>query len=226
MQPVTRVVAIRHGETAWNVDHRLQGHLDIPLNATGRWQAQRTAGALVEEGISAVYSSDLLRALQTAQALGDALALPVVTDPRLRERAFGVFEALTFAEIEARWPAEARRWMQREPDFAPEGGESLRQVYDRCIAAVQGLAVAHAGQTIALVAHGGVMDCLYRAATRQGLQTQRSWPLGNASINRLLYTAEGLTLIGWSDTRHLDVAALDESADGAADAAGAEVSRP
>lgn len=215
MQHVTRIVAIRHGETAWNVDSRLQGHLDIPLNATGRWQAQRTAGALIEEGISAVYSSDLLRALQTAEALGNALSLPVVTDTRLRERAFGVFEAHTFAEIEARWPAEARRWTQREPDFTPEGGESLREVCARCIDAVQTLAEAHAGQTIALVAHGGVLDCLYRAATQQGLQAKRSWPLTNASINRLLHTGEGLTLIGWSDTRHLEGVALDESADAA-----------
>jgi probable phosphoglycerate mutase len=215
MQPVTRIVAIRHGETAWNVDTRLQGHLDIPLNDTGRWQAQRTASALVEEGISAVYSSDLLRALQTAEALGDALSLPVVTDTRLRERAFGVFEAHTFAEIEARWPADARRWMQREPDFTPQGGESLREAYLRCIDAVHALAAAHAGQTIALVSHGGVMDCLYRAATRLDLQARRSWPLGNASINRLLHTGIGLTLIGWSDTRHLDVMALDESADAA-----------
>ena len=219
MPPVTRIVAIRHGETAWNVDTRIQGHLDIPLNATGRWQAQRTAGALIEEGISAIYSSDLLRALQTAQALGAALSLPVATDTRLRERAFGVFEALTFVEIEARWPAEARRWTQRDPDFAPAGGESLREVYARCISAVQTLADAHAGQTIALVAHGGVMDCLYRAATRQGLQTRRAWPLGNASVNRLLYTGSDLTLIGWSDTRHLDAVALDESADADVDAA-------
>lgn len=215
MPSVTRIVAIRHGETAWNVDTRLQGHLDIPLNATGRWQAQRTAGALVEEGISAIYSSDLLRALQTAQALGSALSLPVVTDTRLRERAFGVFEAHTYAEIDARWPADARRWMQREPDFAPEGGESLREVYVRCLDAVGALAEAHAGQTIALVAHGGVMDCLYRAATQLDLQVKRSWPLGNASINRLLHNGVGLTLIGWSDTRHLGVLAMDESTDAA-----------
>lgn len=201
---MTRIVAIRHGETAWNVDTRIQGHRDIPLNGTGRWQAQRTASALIDEGISSIYSSDLLRALETAQALGRVLAMPVVTDTRLRERAFGVFEAHTFAEIESRWPAEARRWAQREPDFAPEGGESLQQVRDRCVAAVQALADAHAGQTIALVAHGGVMDCLYRAATHLDLQAKRSWPLGNASINRLLHNGVGLTLIGWGDTRHLD----------------------
>ncbi len=215
MQAVTRIVAIRHGETEWNVDTRIQGHRDIPLNATGRWQAARTADALVDEGIAAVYSSDLSRALQTAAVLGAALALPVVTDPRLRERAFGVFEALTFAEVEACWPAEAHRWAQRDPEFAPDGGESLRAVCARCIGAVTGLAEAHAGQTIVVVAHGGVMDCLYRAAMHLDLQSKRSWPLGNASINRLLHTGEGLTLVGWGDTRHLDGVALDEAADGA-----------
>ncbi len=213
MQTVTRIVAIRHGETAWNVDTRLQGHLDVPLNATGRWQAERLAQALIDEGISAVYSSDLSRALETADALGRALDLGVVTDSRLRERAFGSFEALTFAQIECRWPAQARRWVQREPDFAPEGGESLTIFYARCIDAVRRLAAAHTGETIAVVAHGGVMDCLYRAATRLDLQAQRSWTLGNASINRLLYTGEGLTLVGWSDTRHLEGEELDESAD-------------
>lgn len=213
MTTLTRIVAIRHGETAWNVDTRIQGHLDIPLNATGRWQATRMAGALVDEGIAAVYSSDLSRALQTAEALGEALDLRVVADTRLRERGFGIFEALTFAEVETRWPAEARRWAQRDPDFAPDGGESLRAVYARCIDAVNGLADAHPRQTIAIVAHGGVMDCLYRAATRLDLQTKRSWTLGNASINRLLHTGEGLTLVGWSDTRHLDGVELDESSD-------------
>lgn len=216
MQPVTRIVAIRHGETAWNVDTRIQGHLDIPLNATGRWQAQRAAESLLDEGISAIYTSDLLRARQTAEALGAALSLPVVGDTRLRERSFGVFQGHTFAEIEQRWPTEARCWTQRDPDFVPEGGESLREVYTRCVGVAQALADAHAGETIALIAHGGVMDCLYRAATQLDLQAKRSWPLGNASINRLLRTEGGLTLIGWGDTRHLDdAAALDEWTDAA-----------
>ncbi len=213
MTGTTRVVAVRHGETAWNVETRFQGHLDIPLNATGRWQVARLAAALVDEGIAAIYASDLSRALQTAQALGEALSLPVVTEPRLRERSFGVFQALTWAEVEARWPAEARRWTQRDPDFAPEGGESLAAMSARCVGAVTALARAHAGQTIAVITHGGVLDCLYRAATHVDLQTRRTWALGNASINRLLYTGEGWTLVGWSDTRHLDAEALDEAAD-------------
>ena len=192
----------------------MQGQLDVPLNEIGRWQAERVAGALADEVIDALYSSDLARALQTAEPLARACGRPIVTDPGLRERCFGVFQGLTFAEVEARWPGDSRRWRQREPDFAPEGAETLRQFSARCVAAATRLAAAHPGQTIALVAHGGVMDCLYRAATRVALQAPRSWMLGNASINRLLYTPQGFTLVGWSDTHHLDVAPLDEADEG------------
>lgn len=213
-QQVTRVLAIRHGETAWNVDTRIQGQLDIPLNDTGRWQAHRLALAVAEEGISAVYSSDLLRAFETAQSVARGCGQPIDTDIGLRERGFGVFEGLTFREIEERWPEQSARWRKRDPEFGPEGGEVLRDFHARCLATVTRLAAAHPGETIALVAHGGVMDSLYRAAARVALDAPRSWQLGNASINRLLYTPQGFTLVGWSDTYHLEDSSLDESTDG------------
>jgi len=210
----TRIVAVRHGETAWNAVSRMQGHQDIALNDVGRAQACSVAAALHDEGIDAIYASDLQRAFETAQAISRVISAPVVADPGLRERAFGNFETLTHADIEAHWPEAARLWRERDPDFAPAGGESLRDFHARCIGAVARRAAAHAGQTIAIVAHGGVMDCLYRAANRIDLQAPRSWLLGNASINRLLYSPEGFTLVGWSDTRHLDEAMRDESSDG------------
>ncbi|HZE90270.1 MAG TPA: histidine phosphatase family protein [Rhizobacter sp.] len=211
MHSATRVFAIRHGETAWNVGARIQGHLDIPLNDTGRWQAERLAAVLAEEAIDAVYASDLLRASQTAEAVARAAQAPLVTDAGLRERGFGVFEGLMFADIKARWPDDAQRWSQREPDFAPHGGgESLTVFYARCVGAATRLVAAHPGQTVALVAHGGVMDCLYRAATRVDLRAPRSWQLSNAAINRLLYTPQGFTLVGWNDTGHLALAPRDE----------------
>lgn len=213
-QQVTRVLAIRHGETAWNVDTRIQGQLDIPLNDTGRWQAQRLALAVADEGIAAVYSSDLLRAYETAQSVARGSGQPVSTDTGLRERGFGVFEGLTFREIEERWPEQSERWRKRDPAFGPEGGEMLSDFYARCVATASRLAAAHPGETIALVAHGGVMDSLYRAASRVALDAPRSWLVGNASINRLLYTPQGFTLVGWSDTHHLEDNALDESSDG------------
>ena len=211
---VTRVLAIRHGETAWNVDTRIQGQLDIPLNETGRWQAHRLALAVAEEGIDAVYSSDLLRAWQTAQAVSMGSGRSVLADTGLRERGFGIFEGLTFAEIALRWPEQSQRWRRRDPTFGAPGGEVLTDFHARCVATVTRLASAHPGQTIAVVAHGGVMDSLYRAASRVALDAPRSWALGNASINRLLYTPQGFTLIGWSDTYHLEDDSLDETSDG------------
>jgi len=212
-QQPTRVLAIRHGETAWNVDGRIQGQLDVPLNEMGRWQVHRLALALADENIAAIYASDLLRAMETAQAVARGCGVPVVTEAGLRERGFGVFEGLSFAEISARWPAEAERWRRRDPEFGAPGGETLNQFYGRSIATATRLAALHPGQTIALVSHGGVMDCLYRAAARVALDAPRSWQLGNAAINRLLYTPQGFTLIGWSDTWHLDDDAQGEYAD-------------
>jgi 2,3-bisphosphoglycerate-dependent phosphoglycerate mutase len=206
----TRIIAIRHGETAWNVDTRLQGHLDIALNAKGLWQAQQVARALADEPIEAIYSSDLLRAWHTASAIAQTAEAPLVASQDLRERGFGSFEGKTYAEIEAQWPEASLRWRKREPDWAPPGGESLLALRQRISGAVDALAPQHMGGQIVLVAHGGVMDVLYRLATGQELQAPRSWHLGNAAINRLLWTREGITLVGWGDTAHLEDATLDE----------------
>ncbi len=207
----TRILAIRHGETAWNRDTRIQGHLDIPLNDTGLWQAGRAAEALRDEALAAVYASDLSRAHQTASAIAGAQSLSVQTHTGLRERCFGVFQGRTWTELEAGWPDAAQAWRQRVPDFAPEGGESLLQLRERVLATLTELAARHLGEQIAVVAHGGVLDILYRAATGVELQAPRSWDLGNAAINRLLWTPQGLSLVGWADTHHLESAGLDES---------------
>lgn len=209
--PSTRVLAIRHGETAWNVDTRIQGSLDIGLNEKGRSQAERLGAALEQEPITAIYSSDLWRAYDTALAISRTTGVNIVTDEGLRERGFGVFEGKTFTEVEAHWPEQARLWRQRDPDFCPEGGESLLQFRERVLTAAQRLTRQHPGEQIAIVAHGGVMDVLYRAATGQGIQAIRTWALGNAVINRLLWTPAGFTLVGWNDTQHLDDEALTET---------------
>jgi probable phosphoglycerate mutase len=213
---VTRIIAIRHGETDWNAASRIQGHLDIGLNDAGRWQARRLADVLADEALDAIYSSDLARARETAQAVAVNAGLDVRTDVGLRERSFGVFEGLTFVEIEQRFPEPARRWRQRDAGFGPEGGETLKAFYCRAVARVTALAARHRGQHIAIVAHGGVLDALYRAASRVALDAPRTWKVGNASINRLLCSDAGFVLVGWADTLHLDVAAPGESADLAA----------
>jgi 2,3-bisphosphoglycerate-dependent phosphoglycerate mutase len=208
----TRIIAIRHGETAWNVDTRIQGHLDIPLSANGRWQAERLAEALRDEPIKAIYASDLTRAWETAQYVGRATGVELTKEIGLRERDFGDFEGKTFAEIEVLLPEQSLRWRKRDPEFYPNCGESLVALRTRVMEAAERLAALHPGEQIAMVGHGGVMDVLYRAATRLDIQAPRTWALGNAAINRLLWTPEGFTLVGWADTQHLDDDVLDEAA--------------
>jgi len=209
----TRILAIRHGETPWNVDTRIQGQLDIGLNDTGKWQAQRVGHALREEPIAAIYSSDLARAFETAQAIAHSHAraaqLGVVGHTGLRERHFGHLQGQTWAAIESGWPEDAKRWRGRDPHWSPVGGESLTVLRERIATCVDALASQHLGEQIVLVAHGGVMDALYRLATQQSLDAPRTWHLGNAAINRLLWTPQGLSLVGWGDVLHL------EEADGA-----------
>ncbi len=207
----TRIIAVRHGETSWNADSRIQGQRDIGLNDTGRWQAQRVGEALAEEPISAVYSSDLERAHQTAQSIAQVAGKPVVRHPGLRERAFGMFEGRTFDEIRREWPEHAQNWRSRVPEWRPpKGGESLVELRERVLHTLRELAERHPGEQIVVVAHGGVLDALYRIATGQDVNSPRTWELPNGAINRLLWTREGFTLVGWSDTQHLDDAPADE----------------
>jgi probable phosphoglycerate mutase len=209
----TRILAIRHGETAWNVDTRIQGHLNIPLNAVGLRQAQHLAQSLAQrDAIDAVYASDLSRAHTTASAIALAMGQSVTAHTGLRERHFGAFQGRTFAEIEAELPGDAWHWRKRTPEWAPpDGGESLIVLRERILNTVDELAARHRGQQIVMVAHGGVMDILYRAATRLDLQAPRTWQLTNTAVNRLLWTPQGLSLVGWGDTSHLDALGQDET---------------
>jgi probable phosphoglycerate mutase len=208
----TRILAIRHGETAWNVDTRIQGQLNIGLNDTGLWQAQQVGKALAQEPIAAIYSSDLDRAFTTATAIAQSNqslisrtghTTIVQPDMGLRERHFGHFEGMTWAEIEEKWPTDAKLWRSRDPHWSPQGGESLVVLNERIAQCVHAIASQHLGEQIVLVAHGGVLDVLYRLATGQDTQAPRTWHLGNAAINRLLWTPEGLGLVGWGDVAHL-----------------------
>lgn len=200
----THILALRHGETAWNQDTRIQGHTDIDLNDTGRWQAQQLAAALHDEPLHAIYSSDLQRAHRTADAIARPHGLSVQTHTGLRERHFGSLEGKTWADIENQHPEAALLWRARVPDWAPPGGESLLVLRQRILNTLNDLASRHLGQHIAIVAHGGVLDILHRAATGLDLQAHRTWQLKNAAINRLLWTPESLTLVGWGDVSHLD----------------------
>jgi probable phosphoglycerate mutase len=212
---VTRLIAIRHGETDWNAARRLQGHVDVPLNEQGRAQAQAVAQALMATGeehdhdhdaIAAGYASDLSRAFETGRAIAEAVHAPITAVRNLRERHFGDWEGNNYADLSVEFPADTERWRKHDPEWGPPGAtENLRQFGERIGQTVQELAAQHVGQQIVIATHGGVLDVLYRLATGLGVQDTRTWDLGNAAINRLLWTPEsGLKLVGWGDTRHLE----------------------
>ena len=206
----THLIVIRHGETAWNRARRLQGQLDIPLNVVGRAQAAALAEALAGEPIDAIYSSDLGRAMETAAPLAETLGLPVRPDARLRERCYGDLEGMTYADVAEARPEDFARWQARVPDYAPPEGESLLEFHESAVEAALALARRHPGERIALVAHGGVLDCLYREATGMTLEAPRQHELLNASVNRLRSDSAHLTLLQWGDVSHLEALALDE----------------
>lgn len=212
MNPLyTQIIAIRHGETDWNVQTRIQGSSDIPLNETGRWQAQQVGLALADTRIDEVHSSDLGRALDTARAIAQHHGLQPVTHEALRERHFGHFEALTWREIETQWPEDHKLWKARDPNWSPRGGESLTAFNRRVMQASNALAQQQLGKTVVWVAHGGVLDIWYREATGQHLHADRTWAIGNATINRLLWSDGRLQLVGWADASHLERQARDET---------------
>lgn len=209
----TSILLIRHGETAWNSVRRLQGHIDIPLNDAGERQALALGRILANEPVNAVISSDLQRAVQTAQAVAGHHTVTVQTDPSLRERCYGAFEGLLYSEIMERYPVEYAQWQAREIDAVMPPGErvaeSFRQFYQRSVDSIGAWAARHPGQTIVMVAHGGVLECAYRAARGISLDSPRDFQVPNAGINRFTFANGQLNLESWGDTSHLQ-AALDD----------------
>jgi probable phosphoglycerate mutase len=214
MSTTTSIMLIRHGETAWNAERRLQGHLDIALNPEGERQARLLAAALGQEHIDAVVASDLLRARQTAEALAHAHGLPLQLDHALRERCYGGFEGMLYSEIAQRFPREFAAWQARDVDgVLPAGvnrGETFRDFHSRVTGAILRWAAAHPGKTLALVAHGGVLECAYRSALGLSLESPRDFKVHNASINRFTVEEGVLRLQSWGEVGHLSQRVLDE----------------
>ena len=203
MHKTTELILIRHGETAWNRERRMQGQTDTPLSDIGRAQAQALGQRLARHAFAAIYSSDLKRAWDTAAAISQASGRTVVSEPRLRERTFGIFEGLTYEEMTQRYPDEHARFSMRDPDYAMPGAESPRQFFERSLGCLEDIVAAHPGETVVAVTHGMVLDTLYRAAHKLPLQVKREAPLLNASLNVFHRDAQAWIEIRWADVEHL-----------------------
>lgn len=200
----TTLCLVRHGETAWNAERRIQGQLDLPLNDTGLAQAEAAAAALAAQDFAAVYCSDLGRARETARPIAERLGLALQSDVRLRERHYGGFQGLTYSEAEQRYPDDYLRFAARDADFAlPDGGESLTTFARRVHDTLADLAARYAGQRVVVVTHGGVLDAAYRLATARPLSAARDFLVANAALNWIAHTDDAWRLLSWGECDHL-----------------------
>ena len=200
---------LRHGETAWNAEGRVQGQTDVPLSAVGEAQARALCAALAGERFAALYSSDLARARETAAPAARALGLELRLDAGLRERHYGKFEALTYAEARELYPQEYARFKAKELDFDFGSGESLLAFNARAVACVGAIARRHAGETVLVCTHGGVLEMVHRHARGTGLSAPRDFEIPNAAINWVEVGALRWEVLAWAERGHLD-AALDD----------------
>ena len=203
---MTRVYLVRHGETEWNATGRWQGFSDVPLNDVGRVQAQLVAQRVqhIDESFAAIYSSDLLRAWDTAVAIGNVLDLQPVAEPDLREIDIGWWGGLTREEIEARDTGFLARVDQGE-DLPRGGAETMTDLYTRASAALERVGAKYAGSTVILVAHGGTVRALLEHARKNGAVT---WPwtfdsIGNTSISIIEHTDGQWRILAINDMQHI-----------------------
>ena len=206
MPPATQVTIVRHGESRWNLAKRLQGQLDDDngLSETGRAQARAIAARFASRAFDALYSSDLSRAMETAREIAARSGREAVADGRLRERHFGLFQGLTWAQIEAQYPAELALHRAAGCDYVIPGGESMRQAFDRIVACFADLAARHPGGSIVVVSHVGALEAMLKHTLDIPCEAPRRFKLWNASVSLFTHEAGRWSLATWGDVSHLE----------------------
>ena len=205
----TKVCIIRHGETDWNLEQRIQGQTDIPLNETGRSQALAMAFNSAHYQFSSVYSSDLLRAIETANALAQREELEVKQIPELRERHYGIFQGVLKHEAPNLYPNENTLYLARDLHYDFETGESLTKFAQRVLTVFDWLVRHHTHQQIAVICHAGLLDVMYRNATGQPLDTERNFSIPNSALNWFHHDGHRWYLDHWDDHHHVKHVILD-----------------
>lgn len=205
---IARFLVIRHGETEWNRAGRVQGHGDSPLTPEGLAQAEAVGRRLAREPFDRLVSSDLGRALQTAQRIAAHTGHAVAPDARLRERCYGVAEGLTRDEMAARFPGLHPKLWHANPDHPVPEGESRRVFFERVGVAFEALARESVGSRVAVVCHGGVLASLYRHVTGIGLAETDPIPIPNAGYNAVRWESGRWHIESWADVAHLPPAPM------------------
>jgi len=205
LAPGSRIFLVRHGETPWNAERRIQGQIDVDLSLEGRRQAEQVGLCLRCEGIDAVISSDLARARSTAELAVATMGreTPIFVEPRIRELVLGEFEGRYVADLQRDYPVEWAAWRRDALRNRPPGGEELPALLARCRAAIEEWAPAYSGRTILLVAHGGPLRALTLALLGLPLEFYPRLRVDNCGITRIVYGAGGAVLASYNETGHL-----------------------
>ena len=209
----TQIIIVRHGQTEWNIKGIPQGYLDSPLTPRGLAQAKALGQRLARENFTALYSSDLGRAVQTAVEISNVTGHGIITDARLRERHLGIFQGLNGEEIVAKYPEERRLMRSQGPGYVIPGGESMVQQVERNIACLNELAARHEGEQIVVVTHGGVVSAFFRHTLEISLEAPRRFEFVNAGINVFVRDEGNWMLLTWGDVSHLAPGAASEGDD-------------
>ncbi len=204
----TQVVLVRHGETEWNVAMRLQGIQDSNLTKNGIHQAKMVAKALSAHRFDILISSDLGRAIKTAEIINSYQHLEIITDASLRERAFGVMEGLTREQILEKYPEVFSGYMERKDTYQIPYGESLNDFYKRVTTGLKKIVTMHRGKEILLISHGGVLDCVMRMIFNYPLSAPRYFSIYNASINSFSVTENQWFLEQWGNIDHQKIQSI------------------
>ena len=196
---------VRHGQTQYNADGRVQGQIDIPLNETGTWQAGRIGERLKGYSPNAIFASDLSRAADTARAIAaHHPSIPFLETKLLREIAYGVFEGMHLPDIEQTYPEEYLQWREGDVGYTPPNAESIYDQRARASHAVNWVREHCANGTIVLVSHGGIMRSLVANLLDLGIDQQVRFHFDNTSLTALEDTPRGMSLRLANDTSHLD----------------------
>ena len=207
MPEATHVLLIRHGQSEGNAERRFGGHTATPLSPRGRKQAHATAQALKDDSLTAIYSSDLARAVETAQPLAALTGLPINSTDAFRERSVGVMEGLTFEDAAQRHPDEYAALLRRDFEHVLSGGESYRQLLGRARNKLDAIIEQHKGGRIAVFSHTGTI-CIMVLHLMGALDAPELKPVwissANCGITRFELRSDGFVrVLAVNDTRHL-----------------------
>jgi probable phosphoglycerate mutase len=207
MSQATHVLLIRHGQSEGNAERRFGGHTATPLSLRGRRQSEATAQALKDDALTAIYSSDLARAIETAQPLATLIGLPINATDAFRERSVGVMEGLTFEDAAQRHPEEYAALLRRDFEHVLSGGESYRQLLDRARNKLDAIIEQHKGGRIAVFSHTGTI-CIMALHLMGALDAPELKPVwissANCGITRFELRSDGFVrVLAVNDTRHL-----------------------